>query len=260
MLLHINPTRQRGKRTGSLARASGWYMTFFAAGVIDEGGHERKSLASRRARSQTVRRRAGHRPRLLTKQEQGFYMGIHGKTRLVRAETRISHGERLTQSSRRLLDSRRRDNMMNRLGTALVSVTAVAVAMMVLGSNARAKSVRTASPQKYVRFLQGLAEGEIKSGTSLIQRYSSLERTINRLENTPHPRPRLAREIAAEIATDSKQESGVVASLQKNTNALLATQADLQALPPQEKAQVSNLLNSIQTLVVSEKGVATPVR
>ncbi|MGA7497139.1 MAG: hypothetical protein WBX00_10460, partial [Isosphaeraceae bacterium] len=26
--------RQRGKRTGSLASASGWYMTFFAAGVI----------------------------------------------------------------------------------------------------------------------------------------------------------------------------------------------------------------------------------
>ena len=36
MLLHINPTRQRGKRTGSLARASGWYMTFFAAGVIPQ--------------------------------------------------------------------------------------------------------------------------------------------------------------------------------------------------------------------------------
>ncbi len=34
MLLHINPTRQRGTRTGSLARASGWYMTYFAAGVI----------------------------------------------------------------------------------------------------------------------------------------------------------------------------------------------------------------------------------
>ena len=34
MLLHINPKRQRGKRTGSLAGASGWYMTFFAAGVI----------------------------------------------------------------------------------------------------------------------------------------------------------------------------------------------------------------------------------
>ncbi len=39
MLLHINPTRQRGKRTGSLARASGWYMTFFAAGVILDRGN-----------------------------------------------------------------------------------------------------------------------------------------------------------------------------------------------------------------------------
>ncbi len=37
MLLHINPTRQRGKRTGSLAGALGWYMTFFAAGVIETG-------------------------------------------------------------------------------------------------------------------------------------------------------------------------------------------------------------------------------
>ncbi len=34
MLLHINPTRQRGNRCVSLAGASGWYMTFFAAGVI----------------------------------------------------------------------------------------------------------------------------------------------------------------------------------------------------------------------------------
>ena len=40
MLLHINPTRQRGKRTGSLARISGWYMTFFAAGVIEEVLHQ----------------------------------------------------------------------------------------------------------------------------------------------------------------------------------------------------------------------------
>ena len=43
MLLHINPTRQRGKRTGSLARASGWYMTFFAAGVIDGSPGEQAS-------------------------------------------------------------------------------------------------------------------------------------------------------------------------------------------------------------------------
>ena len=154
--------------------------------------------------------------------------------------------------------------MMNRLRTVLVSVTAVAVTMMVLGSNARAKSVPTPSQQKYLRLLERLAEGEIKTGTSLMQRYSSLERTINRLENIPHPRPGLAREIAAAIARDSKQESWVVDRLQKNTNALLATQADLQALPPQEKAQVSKLLNSIQRLVVEERaeerGVATPVR
>src|SRR5271157_2178880 len=69
------------------------------------------------------------------------------------------------RSSRRLLDSRRRDNMMNRLRTVLVSVTAVAVTMMVLGSNARAQSVSTASPQNYLRFLQGLPE--TKNGISL---------------------------------------------------------------------------------------------
>jgi len=156
-----------------------------------------------------------------------------------------------------------------------VSVAAVAVSMIVLGSDARAKSVPTASQQKYLRLLERLAEGEIKNDISLMQRYSSLERainglerTINRLESIPHPRPQLAREIAREIATDSrletnvtKQESMVVASLQQNTNALLATEADLQALPPQEKAQVSNLLlNSIQRLVVEEREVATPVR
>lgn len=164
--------------------------------------------------------------------------------------------------------------MMNRLRTALVSVTAVAVAMMVLGSNARAKSVPTPSQQKYLRLLERLAEREIKTGISLVQRYSSLETAIdrlemaiNRLENIPHPRPRLAREIAAKIATDSKlesndfkQESKVVASLQKNINALLATEAELQALPPQEKAQVSNLLNIMQRLVVEERRDATPVR
>ncbi|MGZ3392975.1 MAG: hypothetical protein ACXWPK_02380, partial [Isosphaeraceae bacterium] len=115
--------------------------------------------------------------------------------------------------------------MMNRLRTAFVSVAAVAVSMIVLGSDARAKSVPTASQQKYLRLLERLAEGEIKTGTSLMLRYSSLERTINRLESIPHPRPRLAREIARAIAIRSKQESNnfkqeskVVASLQQNTN------------------------------------------
>ena len=154
--------------------------------------------------------------------------------------------------------------MMNRLRTAFVSVAAVAVSMIVLGSDARAqrgllsgckrnsdfslkslpspvpcvrnprvigaKSVPTASQQKYLRLLERLAQGEIKNGISLMQRYSSLERNINRLESIPHPRPRLAREIARAIATDSKQESNdskqeskVVASLQQNTKALLAS-------------------------------------
>ena len=36
MLLHINPTHSEGNVTGPLAHASGWYMTFFAAGVIGE--------------------------------------------------------------------------------------------------------------------------------------------------------------------------------------------------------------------------------
>ena len=51
MLLHINPTRQRGKCTGSLARASGWYMTFFAAGVITRPCAEvtRRTIAAGRA-------------------------------------------------------------------------------------------------------------------------------------------------------------------------------------------------------------------
>ena len=48
--------------------------------------------------------------------------------------------------------------MMNRLRTVFVSVTAVAVSMIVLGSDARAQSVSTASPQKYLRLLQRLAE------------------------------------------------------------------------------------------------------
>ena len=49
MLLHINPTRQRGKRTGSLARASGWYMTFFAAGVIGVSAKRRERYYDKQA-------------------------------------------------------------------------------------------------------------------------------------------------------------------------------------------------------------------
>ena len=88
--------------------------------------------------------------------------------------------------------------MINRPRTALVSVTAVAVSMMVLGSNARAQSVPTASPQNYLRFLQRVARSN-ETGISLMQRYSSLERTMNILKHIPHPGPRIVRQIATRL-------------------------------------------------------------
>ena len=71
MLLHINPTRQRGKRTGYLARASGWYMTFFAAGVISpflpQSGPnacaQRNETGSPETTSNTLSIATSHQPR-----------------------------------------------------------------------------------------------------------------------------------------------------------------------------------------------------
>ena len=150
--------------------------------------------------------------------------------------------------------------MINRPRTAFVSIAAVAVSMIVLGTDARAKSGRAASPQKTVTFLKSLAAREITTGKSLVRRANALEGTINRLE-IKSPSPRLARQIAA----DSKQLSKVVASLQANTNVLQATMVLLQTMPsadltPRQQAQVSSLLSSIQAQVVSDKGVATPTR
>ena len=83
---------------------------------------------------------------------------------------------------------------------------------------------------------------------------------------------RLVRKIDAKIATVYKQELTVYASIQKNANALLATQALLQvqyqalqqALPSQkdrtEALQVYKELNSIQRNVVAERAAATPSR
>ncbi len=72
MLLHINPTRQRGKRTGYLARASGWYMTFFAAGVISpflpQSGPnacaQRNETGSPETTSKTLSIATSHQPRV----------------------------------------------------------------------------------------------------------------------------------------------------------------------------------------------------
>ena len=133
-----------------------------------------------------------HRPRLLGRNKASLWEF------LPRNET--------CESSRRLLDSHRRDKMINRTRTAFVSVAAVAVSMFVLGSDARAKSVPAASPQKYVRYLQQLAKGDMKIGTSLMQRSNSLQSTMNRLKNIPQPGPRLAQRIATQEKTVYNQE------------------------------------------------------
>jgi hypothetical protein len=162
--------------------------------------------------------------------------------------------------------------MMNRLRTAFVSVAAVAVTMMVLGSNAQAQSVSTASPQNYLSFLERLAQGEITSGDSLLQRYSSLERTMNILENilqnTGHPSPGPVQGITTLENIIYNQELMVFSNIQNNIKALLGTEALLevqyQALQSQkdqlEALQVLNLLYRMQRLVVAERGAATPSR
>jgi hypothetical protein len=202
---------------------------------------------------------------------QDFYWGSLGKTRLVREETRVSQCERLFHRVAVSWIPAGETTMMNRPRTALLRVTAVAVAMMVLGFNAQARSVPAASQQKnYLTFLRQLAraEGQVNKGNSLEQKFSSLESTMNILKNTRNPDPRLARRIATQEKRIYNQEKMVFGQIQNNTKALLATETKLlvqyQALPPNEQLQVSNTLlsiqGSIQTLVVSERGLATPVR
>ena len=143
--------------------------------------------------------------------------------------------------------------MMNRLRTVLVSVTAVAVTMMVLGSNAQAQSVSTASPQNYLRFLQGLREmkkgdprtqrlSPEKEGKSLEKEGKSLMQLLSGLEKKTPQTARLY-----------KEEMWVFSRIQKNITALVAIEAEL---PPRAAKE----LKSIQTLVVKERGVATPLR
>ena len=211
-----------------------------------------------------------------TRFQYGNSMGIQGKTRLVREETRVSQGERLFHRVAVSWIPAGETTMMNRQRTVLVSVTAVAVAMMVLGSNAQAQSVPTASPKNYVSFLRGLPEA--KTGMSLMQRFTSLERTMNVLKHIPLPGPRIVRQMSSV----HNQEMSVFSNIQKNINALLARwsvlQGRYQALENQkerccaqgkvslarrvaaQQGQVFNQLNGVQGLVSAERGVATPVR
>ena len=159
--------------------------------------------------------------------------------------------------------------MMNRLRTAFVSVAAVAVSMIVLGSDARAKS-------NYASFLLGLPD--VKTGISLMQTYKSQERTMNILTNIPLASPKITRQISSLY----NQETRVYSNIQKNINALLATEVVLEgqywALEIKkekllskgkvgkaqgvviQQGQVFNVLNGVQGLVGAERGLATPVR
>jgi len=111
-----------------------------------------------------------------------------------------------------------------------------------------------------------------------MQRYKSLEATSTILKHIPLPSPRITRQIASLY----NQETRVYSNLQKNINALLASEVKLEklylALETQEEAllskgkvswarrvavkegQVISELNGVQGLVVAERGLATPVR
>jgi len=165
--------------------------------------------------------------------------------------------------------------MIKRPRTALLSVAAVAVATIVLGSDARAQAVPTA-PQAYLKFLRGLPSAA--NAISLLQRYYTLERNLNILTNIPYPGPRQLQRIA----TLYNQEVSVFSNIQNNIKALLTSEAVLHgkylALQAQKEAllaagrifraqqvaiqqgQTLNVMGSVQSLIVAERGVATPIR
>ena len=106
-----------------------------------------------------------------------------------------------------------------------------------------------------------------------------LERT---LKNIRHPSPGLVQRITTRENTIYNQELMVFSNIKKEINVLLGTQTllqgEYQALQSQKEAlisagrvyqarivarqqgQVSNLENSVQRLIVAERGVATPTR
>lgn len=165
--------------------------------------------------------------------------------------------------------------MINRPRTALLGVVAVAVVTIVLGSNARAQAVPTA-PQAYLRFLLKLPSAA--NGIFLLQRYHTLERNLNILTNVPSP----GAHQLQRIATLSNQEMMVFSAIQNNINALLMSEAVLQGKYLAQEAKIEallaagrvfqarqvaiqqgqtfNVINSVQTLIATERGVATPVR
>ncbi len=165
--------------------------------------------------------------------------------------------------------------MIKRPRTAFVSVAAVAVATIVLGSDARAQAVPTA-PQAYLKFLRELPSAA--NAISLLQRYYTLERNLNILTNVPSPGAHQLRRIA----TLFNQEVSVYSKIQNNINALLTSEAVLQSKYLAQGAKIEALLaagkvfqarqvaiqqgqtlnveNSVKKLIAAERRVATPTR
>ena len=76
--------------------------------------------------------------------------------------------------------------------------------------------------QNYTGFLLRLPAA--KTGIALLQRYKSLEATSNILKHIPLPSPRITRQISSLY----NQETRVYSNLQKNINALVASQGVLE--------------------------------
>ena len=164
--------------------------------------------------------------------------------------------------------------MIRRPRIALVSAMAVAVSML-LGSTARAANP-PAPPNNYYRFLMGLPEA--RTGITLMQMNNAIARNINFLQHVPMPGPQILNRVAILYS----QQSRVFGNIQSNINALLASRATLQgkyqALGFQKESllaagrvfraqqvamqqgNTSNVLNSLEKLIATERGVATPVR
>jgi len=165
--------------------------------------------------------------------------------------------------------------MINRPRTAFVSIAAAAVSMIVLGTDARAKSGPAASPQNYMGFLRRLPDA--RTGMSLTQTIMSKETTRDGLKEIPLPNPRQVQRMA----TLYNQEMSVYSRLQTNISALVADWSMLsqqyvalevlknslisqgrmrQAQRVGKQAgQVASEMYSLPALISTERGVATPV-
>ena len=84
--------------------------------------------------------------------------------------------------------------MINRLRTAFLSVATVAVSMIVLGSDARARSVPP-RPQNYLRFLQRVGSTRNENEYLSDAEIQLPAEDLNILRHNPRPGPRRSSEL-----------------------------------------------------------------